>query len=129
VLPRRRPAGKNGAVGGPVRFVGRVDELATLGSVLARAEADPVLSGPGAESARRGAVVTVVGEPGTGKTALVEAATIGRRTVWARAREGGAPPMWLWEQVFGQLGPASTASGSSTPSPAAWCGCTRPIRP
>ena len=87
-------------MGAPVRFVGRADELATLGSVLARADADDR-----ARARRRGAVVTIVGEPGAGKTALAEAATAGRRTVWARAREGGgAPPMWLWEQVLGQLG-------------------------
>ncbi len=82
-----------GGVGATSRFVGRADELATLAAVLARAE--PAEGG-------RGAVVTIVGEPGAGKTALAEVATAGRPTLWARAREGGgAPPMWLWEQVLG----------------------------
>lgn len=86
-------------MGAAARFVGRADELATLGAVFARADLGD------SDGARRGAVVTIVGEPGAGKTALAEAATGGRRTMWARAREGGgAPPMWLWEQVLRELG-------------------------
>src|SRR6478736_2730753 len=89
--------GKMGAV--DATFVGRAAELATLADVLGRAEAG------------RGAVVTVVGEPGAGKTALVESA-LGRRVArWSRAREGGgAPPMWLWEQVLGR--PVEGPSGA-----------------
>lgn len=120
--PARPPTGQNVGVGADGRFVGRADELATLGSVLARAAGD---EGAG----RRGAVVTVVGDPGAGKTALVEAALVeaaladaalagaageGRRAVWARAREGGgAPPMWLWAQVLEQLGEPLAVSSSS----------------
>ncbi len=75
------------------QFVGRADELNALAAVLSRSDGPP--------GDQRGAVVTVVGEPGTGKTALAERATAGRRVVWATAREGGgAPPMWLWQQVL-----------------------------
>ena len=71
-------------MGTTARFVGRAAELATLAELLARAE-----SGEGA----RGAVVAVVGEPGAGKTALVEVATRSRPTrvgAWPRGRRGAA---------------------------------------
>lgn len=89
-----------------VRFVGRADELVALADVLARAD-----------GGRIGAVVTVVGEPGAGKTALVDIAVAGRSVSRGRAREGeGAPPLWLWEQVLGQLGetlPSSSGTGGT----------------
>ncbi len=90
-------------MGTTARFVGRTDELATLAELLARAE-----SSEGA----RGAVVAVVGEPGAGKTALVEVATRSWPTRWARGREGGgAPPLWVWSQILGE--PVTDAAGTS----------------
>ncbi len=70
-------------------FVGRASELADLRALL-----DSARSG-------RGGLTLVVGEPGIGKTALVErgVADAGIPVLWARGREG-APPLWLWDQVL-----------------------------
>ena len=57
-----------------------------------------------------GGVALVAGEPGIGKTRLVEdvagtARGMGLRVVWGRCREGeGAPPYWPWIQVLRGLG-------------------------
>src|SRR5690606_18756265 len=69
-------------------FVGRASELADLRALL-----DSARSG-------RGGLAVVVGEPGIGKTALVECAVADAAipVLWARGREG-APPLWLWDQV------------------------------
>ncbi len=85
-------------------LVGRSDELAALTSAL--------------ESTRqgRGQVVLISGEPGIGKTRLVEdlvsqasAGAVG--VACGRADEGdGAPPFWPWVQVIGAL----VAEGSAT---------------
>ncbi|MDP9867818.1 MULTISPECIES: AAA family ATPase [Streptosporangium] len=50
-------------------------------------------------------IVLVAGEPGIGKTSLVEdAARHASRVVSGRCWDGtGAPPFWLWVQIAGQL--------------------------
>jgi len=74
-------------------FVGRTGELAVL-----TADLDAAVGG-------RGGVVLVAGEPGIGKTRLVEelaARAIGRgaAVLWGRCWEGaGAPAFWPWVQV------------------------------
>ena len=82
---------------------------------------DLVLVGRGPESeALNGALaasldggqraVAVLGEPGIGKTRLVEqiadsATARGCRVVWGRAtRYEGAPPFWVWRQIVDALG-------------------------
>src|SRR6516162_8414974 len=75
-------------------FVGRAGELAAL-----TADLDAAVGG-------RGGVVLVAGEPGIGKTRLVEelaARAIARGAVvlWGRCWEGaGAPAFWPWVQVI-----------------------------
>ena len=75
-------------------FVGRAGELAML-----TADLDAAVGG-------RGGVVLVAGEPGIGKTRLVEelaARAIARGAVvlWGRCWEGaGAPAFWPWVQVI-----------------------------
>ncbi|WP_168698875.1 BTAD domain-containing putative transcriptional regulator [Gordonia paraffinivorans] len=97
-------AGSTGPLGaepddGPA-LVGRVDELAALHrSVLAS------MTGPGG-------VVVVEGEPGAGKTALIDEA--GRRAagaadlfvLWGRCVDDpAAPSMWPWVQILGAVLP------------------------
>ncbi|MGY1815132.1 BTAD domain-containing putative transcriptional regulator [Blastococcus sp. SYSU D00820] len=75
-------------------FVGRPAELDALASAWAAA------------AAGRGTAVVVTGEPGIGKTRLVEAfaARAGAAVRWGRCAEiGGAPPYWPWQQVLGGL--------------------------
>ncbi|MGY1733816.1 BTAD domain-containing putative transcriptional regulator [Geodermatophilus sp. SYSU D01045] len=84
--PREAPAGDG--------FVGRPGELAALAAAW------------GAADAGRGTAVVVTGEPGIGKTRLVEAfaARAGAAVRWGRCAEiGGAPPYWPWQQVLGGL--------------------------
>jgi DNA-binding SARP family transcriptional activator len=75
-------------------FVGRERELAALADALG-----DVLSG-------NGRLVVVGGEPGIGKSRLVEelsrsAASNGAEIHWGRCwEEGGAPPYWPWVQVL-----------------------------
>ena len=73
-------------------FVGRAGELADLAALVQRA------------AAGRGALAIVVGEPGIGKTSLVEHA-LGDAipALWAHTRDG-APPLWTWEQVLREVG-------------------------
>src|SRR5688500_8519517 len=60
-----------------------------------------------AETARAGsgAVITIAGEPGIGKTRLADEASVGARAAgmlvaWGRAWEaGGAPAFWPWVQI------------------------------
>ncbi|KAB2347877.1 BTAD domain-containing putative transcriptional regulator [Actinomadura rudentiformis] len=62
-----------------------------------------------AEAGRRLRTALVHGEPGIGKTALLEVlavglATAGWRVAWGRCPEaGGAPPLWPWHQVITTL--------------------------
>lgn len=75
-------------------FVGRPAELAALAAAWAAA------------GAGRGTAVVVTGEPGIGKTRLVEAfaTRAGAAVRWGRCAEiGGAPPYWPWQQVLGGL--------------------------
>ncbi|MGY1741254.1 MULTISPECIES: BTAD domain-containing putative transcriptional regulator [unclassified Blastococcus] len=75
-------------------FVGRPEELAALTGAWSAA------------AAGRGTAVVVTGEPGIGKTRLVEAfaARVGAAVRWGRCAEiGGAPPYWPWQQVLGGL--------------------------
>lgn len=78
-------------------FVGRAAELALLDGALAPAGSTP------------GAIVLVAGEPGIGKTRLVQEAAAqaearGSFVVWGRCEEGeGAPPFWPWIEAIRAL--------------------------
>ena len=93
------PAAPAGQVPGPPadQIVGRAAELATLRQAVRSAFA----GGSG--------LVVVEGEPGAGKTRLLEQAGVeaeqgGALVVWGRCVEGdGAPSMWPWVEVFGAL--------------------------
>jgi DNA-binding SARP family transcriptional activator len=82
-------------------FVGRLGALAEL-----RAAADEARSG-------HTRIVLVEGEPGIGKTALVEElssqlAATGVPTYWGRCHDDeGAPPLWPWVQLLRALGVAA----------------------
>ncbi|MGI5237852.1 BTAD domain-containing putative transcriptional regulator [Dactylosporangium sp. CA-139066] len=72
-------------------FVGRQAELAALEAAWAGA------------AAGRGTAVVVTGEPGIGKTRLVEvfAGRVGAAARWGRCSpSGGAPPYWPWQQIL-----------------------------
>ena len=85
--------------GSATRFplVGRTDDVAALRTDLASVRAG------------RGRVALVAGEPGVGKTRLVEeianeAAEAGAIVAWGRCYEGrGAPAFWPWVQIIGDL--------------------------
>jgi hypothetical protein len=89
--------GNMSAVTGAQPLIGRERELAEIGDAL-----DGVASG-------RGRLVTLVGEPGVGKTRLADesaaaAAARGTLVVWGRCWEsGGAPPYWPWLDVLDGL--------------------------
>ena len=93
-VPAAAPAAAP-AVGPPGDgFVGRPAELAALAAAWSAA------------GAGRGTAVVVTGEPGIGKTRLVEAfaTRTGAAVRWGRCAEiGGAPPYWPWQQVLGGL--------------------------
>ncbi|MDP1807556.1 MAG: BTAD domain-containing putative transcriptional regulator, partial [Acidimicrobiales bacterium] len=78
-------------------FVGRAAQLAVMDLALARS------------SEQSGGFVLVAGEPGIGKTRLVQeavsaAAARGCVVAWGRCEEGdGAPPFWPWIQVIRTL--------------------------
>ncbi|MEU6201957.1 BTAD domain-containing putative transcriptional regulator, partial [Streptomyces sp. NPDC047061] len=78
-------------------LVGRTEELAALRRMVERARAGDT------------AIGVVEGEPGAGKTRLLEEAAavagrLGALTVWGSCLEGdGTPAMWPWEQALGQV--------------------------
>jgi AAA ATPase domain len=83
----------------PVRpFVGRAKELENLRDALAEA------------AAGRGSLVLVTGEPGIGKTRLMQAlakpaSVADWRVLMARCwEEGSAPAYWPWIQIVRELG-------------------------
>jgi DNA-binding SARP family transcriptional activator len=96
--PRDEPAevSVTHQVGGG-HLVGRAQELRTLDGLLADAES------------RRGGLVLISGEPGIGKTRLVQemvarAVARGGLVAWGRCHEGeGAPSFWPWVQVIKDL--------------------------
>ncbi|MGY1635323.1 BTAD domain-containing putative transcriptional regulator [Geodermatophilus sp. SYSU D00742] len=97
--PSRPPVQADAPV--PDGFVGRAPELAALETAWAAA------------AAGRGTAVVVTGEPGIGKTRLVEAfaARTGAAVRWGRCAEiGGAPPYWPWQQVLGGLPEAAVGT-------------------
>jgi DNA-binding SARP family transcriptional activator/predicted ATPase len=81
--------------------LGREDEIARLAAALARARKG------------RGGLALVGGEPGIGKTALVQAfgrrsLRVGEHMVWGTGHEGqGAPAFWMWGQVVRSLAEAT----------------------
>jgi DNA-binding SARP family transcriptional activator/tetratricopeptide (TPR) repeat protein len=105
------------AAGGKT-FVGREKELRQLADALAG-------------TAERGRVVTISGEPGTGKTCLLRhfaelaerssdtvAEQAGVPVLWGSCPEHvDAPPLWLWEQVLRAAGTAFPQQ--PTPAPVA----------
>ena len=76
-------------------IVGRGEERVVLARALAAAEAGA------------GRVVLIGGEPGIGKTHLVEAfaaEAVGALVLWGRCQETeGAPPFWPWREVLRAL--------------------------
>src|SRR5215208_4970556 len=94
------------AMGGPSPrpggwdFVGRDREVAELVAGL-----EDALAG-------QGRLFLIAGEPGIGKTGLVEqlgryAGERGGHVVWGRCWEGGgAPPFWPWVQIIRELADA-----------------------
>jgi predicted ATPase len=98
--------------------VGRGREAAELVAVLEDA------------TAGRGRLFLVAGEPGIGKTWLVEhlaghSTGRGVGVVWGRCWErGGAPPFWPWAQLIGAL-----ADGCDDQALAAWLGGGRAWSP
>lgn len=80
-------------------FVGRGPELAGLKTILEQA------------AGGRGQLVLVGGEPGIGKTRLVEEAAAsaqGFSVSWGRCWEGGAAhPYWPWIQILREVDPAA----------------------
>ncbi|SNT54241.1 Transcriptional regulatory protein, C terminal [Actinacidiphila glaucinigra] len=78
-------------------LIGRTEELAALRRVVEHALAGDT------------AIGVVEGEPGAGKTRLLEeaaagASRLGALTVWGSCLEGdGTPAMWPWEQALGQV--------------------------
>jgi tetratricopeptide (TPR) repeat protein len=84
-------------------FVGRTGELSELRSAI-----DDAIAG-------RGSLTFVSGEPGIGKTRLVEAAVEGTPAEvdvrWANCWEGPTPPFWPWAQLIGTTFQDLSAAG------------------
>jgi tetratricopeptide (TPR) repeat protein len=86
-------------------LVGRERELATLRTLL------------GVAGGGRGRTAVVLGEPGIGKTALVEAFAAGAqeqgvRVAWGRCTERDAPAFWPWRQALRALGAGALADAA-----------------
>jgi class 3 adenylate cyclase/tetratricopeptide (TPR) repeat protein len=99
--PRPGARGRPSGLGGSGPLVGRADALAALDAALRDA------------TAGRGCVVVVTGEPGLGKTRLVEefhkrvAAAQGRPPLWLEGRcasYASSTPYSLYQQLLGYLG-------------------------
>jgi DNA-binding SARP family transcriptional activator len=94
-------------------FVGRVSELAELDRAL-----DQALAG-------RGRLVLVAGEPGIGKSRLIDelagrARARGARVLAGRCwQAGGAPAYWPWIRALAELGPDAYEPFSGVPEPPA----------
>ncbi|WP_187284075.1 helix-turn-helix transcriptional regulator [Streptomyces sp. adm13(2018)] len=94
---------------------------ALAGREVERARLAQVLDGLGHG---RGAVVEIVGEPGSGKTQLAceladEAARRGLPVLWARALRSGDEPYEVFRDV------AEASALPEAPSPAGWCELVR----
>ena len=92
-VPEDRAGSSSGSELAASGFVGRERELAAVdGSLLDLRQ-------------RKAGVVLVIGEPGIGKTRLLEeaaarATAAGAIVAWGTSEEGeGAPPFWCWAQV------------------------------
>ena len=96
------------AAGSRDLFVGRAVEMAQLSEAL-----EDALAG-------RGRIVTIVGEPGIGKTRTAEelaavAAARDAEVLWGRCpEERGAPPYWPWSQVIAAHAGAISADRPSS---------------
>jgi DNA-binding SARP family transcriptional activator len=95
--PPAREADEEAGRTAAATLIGRAEELATLRRVVERALAGDT------------AIGIVEGEPGAGKTRLLEEAAavadrLGALTVWGSCLEGdGTPAMWPWEQALSQV--------------------------
>lgn len=91
-------------------FIGREREMALLEAALADA------------SAGRGRALSIVGDPGIGKTRLVEefaqrSRPVSAGVLWGRCPEGGVTPAyWPWRQALAPLLAATTDGGRSARS-------------
>jgi DNA-binding SARP family transcriptional activator len=108
--PAVATAPRGAADHGPTGVVGREHERAELRATVGR-----LLAG-------EGSLLLLVGEPGIGKTTLLEALTETARAegvpvLWGRCPETeGAPAFWPWVQVLRDL-----AAGASDDELARWC--------
>lgn len=100
-----RAADEEAGRGTAATLIGRIEELATLRRIVEHAAAGHT------------AIGVVEGEPGAGKTRLLEEAAavagrLGAIIAWGSCLEGdGTPAMWPWEQALGTI-------VSSLPAPA-----------
>jgi DNA-binding SARP family transcriptional activator len=92
-----RPEPTSDAAARPASLIGRTHELVELQGAV-----DRVVAG-------RGELVLIAGEPGIGKTAVLEelariAGSAGFAVSWGRCHEvGGAPAYWPWVQVMREV--------------------------
>ncbi|MGW1562653.1 ATP-binding protein [Streptomyces sp. NPDC002144] len=94
----------------------------TVGTLVGRSKELALLRQSGDAALTRGTAIGIIeGEPGVGKTRLLEEATAeaarrGALIVWGRCLEGdGAPSMWPWVQAIGAM-----LDGLSPPARAQW---------
>jgi tetratricopeptide (TPR) repeat protein len=113
----------NDVMFGTAGFVGRTEARADVAHAIQRAESG------------RGAFVIVTGEPGIGKTSLVEQASEGLVTLWGRATETTVVPLGVWKQIVDAgarsgiaLSPEDTIATAAVEPPAAGTGYERFLR-